>query len=85
MIKGTKIIIKTIFQLLEEGWEPIVWGWIKFRAHDREVSYYHGIEKILDKARTLTVIQDDGGEEISCHETPYHVAREAISEVLAGG
>lgn len=90
MRKGTKITIKPISQLLKEGWEPIVWGWIKYRTHNImkahiEVSYYHGIEKILGKSRILTVAGDDGGKEIGCLETPYHVAREAISEDLACG
>lgn len=84
MKKGTKITIKPISQLLKEGWEPIVWGWIKDRAScletaHREKNYYHGVEKILTESRTLTVVVDDGGREgIHCLETPYHIAREVV-------
>ncbi len=86
--RGDKIIIKPVFQLLEEGWEPISWGWIKdrqsemFLAH-KEISYYHGIENILTESRILTVRFDTGFKDIFCIETDYHVAREAIGMVLS--
>lgn len=78
--QGDIIVIKPIFQLLEEGWEPIVWGWIK---NSSEINYYHGVERTLRESRTLTVCKDDGGSEgIHCFETPYHIAREVIGMVL---
>ena len=85
--RGDKVVTKPIFRLLEEGWEPIAWGWIKNRASvlsnaHQEINYYHGIEKILSEHRILTVRFDTGGEYVFCIETDYHVAREAIGMVL---
>lgn len=88
--RGDKIVIKPIFQLLAEAWEVIIWGWIKNRtdnqylAHE-EISFYQGIEDILDDRRVLTVAQDDSGHSkyIHCVETNYHVAIEAIGMLLS--
>lgn len=87
--KGDRIIIKSIVQLLAEAWAPIIWGWIKnktnnqYLAHE-EISFYHGIENILDDSRVLTVAQGDSGhcKYIHCVETDYHIAREVIRMVL---
>jgi hypothetical protein len=87
--RGDKVVIKSIFQLLAEAWEPIIWGWIKNRtdnqylAHE-EISFYQGIENILDDSRVLTVAQSDSGHSkyIHCVETDYHIAREVIGMVL---
>lgn len=81
--KGCKIVIKTIQKLLNQGWEPIVWGWIKDRSHtfinNCEINYYKGIEEILGEDRVLTVISDHGGREgILCVETNYHIASEVV-------
>ena len=81
-----KVRIKSIQTLLDEGWEPIVWGWIKNRADNqeqahREISYYHGIEETLGLDRILTIVQDDPHGEpryVHCQETYYKVAREVI-------
>ena len=87
--RGDKIVIKPVWQLLEEGWEPSSWGWIDERATAEcgafwESNYYTGIEEILSKDRTLTVVQDDGGREgIHCLETNYHIARKAVGMVLS--
>ena len=86
--KGDKIVLKPVSQLLTEGWEPIVWGWIKYKTPNivlayEEISYYKGVEDILGEHRVLTVTLDDGGREgIHCAETNYHIAREAIGVVL---
>ena len=84
-----KIVIKRISQLLEEVWEPVAWGWMKNRTDDvgmahQEISYYQGIENILDENRVLTVRQDDDGHGnyLHCVETDYHVAKEAIGLVI---
>ena len=78
----SKVAIKPIKQLLKEGWERIVWGWIKYRGLQAdEINYYQGIEDILDESRVLTTTQGESGhqEYLHCVETNYHVAREVVA------
>ncbi len=80
-----KVVIKTVYQLIDEGWERVPWGYLRNRSPciDAEISYYNGIEKVLREDRVLTVAQDDGARRyIHCVETNYHVARAVIAAMI---
>jgi hypothetical protein len=80
--RGDKLMIKTMDQMLNEGFERLSFGLLKHRASRpsgarQEVFYASGMEKDLRVDRVVTFM-GVGAMGLSCKESAYLFPKEAI-------